>query len=145
MSWRRGQAYSQDLRDRVLSAVAAGMTVRRAAARFGVSPAYVAKAAARWRRSGERGARGQHSHQPRKLAPYHAAIAAQVAAHPDATLDELRRWLLAEHSVASSSGGMWNTLSRLGLTLKKSRSTRASRSVPMSLPRGRIGWHSSPS
>jgi hypothetical protein len=41
MSWRRGQAYGQDLRDRVLAA--AGEPIRMVAARFGVSASYVSK------------------------------------------------------------------------------------------------------
>ena len=42
MVWRRGQTYSQDLRDRVLGADT--LTARQAAARFGVSVSYVVKA-----------------------------------------------------------------------------------------------------
>jgi transposase len=127
MSWRRGQPYSQDLRDRVLAAVDEGMSVRAAAVRFGVSPAYVAKATARRRRTGERNARPQRSHQAQKLVAYHEAIRSRVLACPDATINELRQWLAAEYAVTSSTGGMWNTLSRLRLTLKKSRSGRASK------------------
>jgi transposase len=49
-SWRRGQAYSQDLRERVLAAAALSA---RAAARFGVSVSYVVKARQRRDRLGE--------------------------------------------------------------------------------------------
>ena len=41
MGCRRGQAYSQDLRDRVLAA--AGEPIRSVAARLAVSPSYVSK------------------------------------------------------------------------------------------------------
>jgi transposase len=37
MTWRSGQAYSQDLRERVLAAVADGLRVREAAPLFRVS------------------------------------------------------------------------------------------------------------
>ena len=47
MAWRRGQAYGQDLRERVLGA--AGLSLRAAAARFAVSPSYVSKVRARLR------------------------------------------------------------------------------------------------
>jgi transposase len=57
-----------------------------------------------------------------------------VSAQPDATLDELRAWMLASHGVSVSQGGMWNALDRLGLTLKKRRNTPPSRSGRM-LPR----------
>jgi transposase len=48
LSWQRGRAYSQDLRERVL--VANELSARAAADRFGVSVSYVIKA--RQRRTG---------------------------------------------------------------------------------------------
>lgn len=129
MAWRRGRAYSQDLRDRVLTAVEEGLSAREAAEQFQVSPSYVVKAWQRLARTGERSARAQRSHTPRKLSePQHEAIRAQVAAKPDATMAELCAWVMQEHSVSISLAGMWTTLSRLGLTLKKSPARRRARS-----------------
>ena len=54
-SWRRRQAYSQDLRERVLAADA--LSAREAAARFGVSVSYVVKARQRRDRGGGDGPR----------------------------------------------------------------------------------------
>jgi transposase len=130
MTWRSGQAYSQDLRERVLLAVDAGMAVREAAVVFRVSISYVYKAMIRRRLTGETMARPQRCHVGQKLATYHDAIRARVSAQPDATLDELRAWMLASHGVSVSQGGMWNALDRLGLTLKKRHNTRPSRSDP---------------
>lgn len=75
-----------------------------------------------------RGDRGppQRNWQTLKLAAHHAAIRAEVVGRPDATLDELRAWLLATHRVKASLGLMHKTLARLGLTLKKSRGGRKS-------------------
>lgn len=126
MAWRKGQAYSDDLRVRVLDA---GGSARVVAARFGVSVAYVVKARQRRDRDGELSARPQASRTPRKLAGLHDAIAAHVRAHDAATLDELRAWLRDVHGMSVSMGLMWNTLARLGLTLKKSRSGQPSRRV----------------
>jgi transposase len=134
MGWRSGQAYSQDLRERVLAAVDGGMSVREAAALFRVSISYVYKALIRRRHTGETAARSQHGHVGQKLAAYHEAIRHRVSAQPDATLDELRAWMLASHGVSVSQGGVWNALDRLGLTLKKRRNTPPSRSGRM-LPR----------
>jgi transposase len=117
-SWRRGQAYSQDLRERVLAAGA--LSARAAAARFGVSVSYVVKARQRRDRLGEMTPGPQRSWTLRKLAAHHDAIAAHVLAHQDATLAGLRAWLLAERGVSASIGTVWNTLRRLGLTFKKS-------------------------
>ena len=55
-------------------------------------------------------------------------------ARPGLTLAELRAWLSEEHGVTTRVGGLWNTLDRLGLTLKKRRGMPPSRSVPMSPP-----------
>ena len=132
MSWRQGQAYSQDLRERVLAAVDRGMPVYKAAPVYEVSVSYIYKALARRRETGEITARPQRSHTPPMLLDYHRAIAARLNEVPDATLAELRAWLLEEHGVTVSQGAMWNTVRRLGLTLKKSRSTRASKGGPTS-------------
>jgi hypothetical protein len=53
MGWRSGQAYSQDLRERILAAVDGGMSVREAATLFRVSISYMYKAMIRCRRTGE--------------------------------------------------------------------------------------------
>jgi transposase len=125
MTWRRGQAYSQDLRDRILAAEGSARAV---AAQFLVSISYVVKARQRRERKGEITPGPQHSHTPRKLAGLHTAIAAYAAEHADATIAEFRAWLLAEHATYASAGLMWNTLDRLGLTVKKRPSVRPSRS-----------------
>ena len=127
MRWRRGRSYSADLRGRVLAAVDGGSPPRAAASLLSVSPSYVYKALARRREAGETEARPQRNRQAPKLAGRHEAIRAEVARRPDATLEELRAWLLREHGVSASMGLMWNTLARLGLTLKKSRAGRPSR------------------
>ena len=65
-----------------------------------------------------------------KLASLHEAIRDEVLRRPDATLEELRAWLLQTHGVEASIGLMHNTLVRLGLTRKKSRAGRKSRTAP---------------
>ena len=117
MAWRRGQAYGQDLRERVLGAWE--LSVRAAAVRFAVSPSYVAKARARLRETGETTPGPQRNHVPPRLAPLADALRARVAAGADATLAGLRAWVLAEHGVRVSQPVMWKTLARMDLTLKK--------------------------
>ena len=97
MAWRRGQAYGQDLRERV--AAATSLSLRAAAARFAVSPSYVAKVRTRLRRTGEATPGPQRNHVPPRLAPLAEALRARVASGSDATLAELRAWVLAEHGV----------------------------------------------
>lgn len=128
MTWRQGKAYSDDLRARVLAAVDGGMAARTAAALFRVSVSYIYKALSRRRQTGEVGANPTRGHRPRKLSPdQEAALAGHVHANNDVTLAVLQGWLEAEHGVRVSSGAMWNIIDRLGLTLKKRRSGRASR------------------
>lgn len=118
MSWRRGQAYGQDLRDRVLAAT--DLPLRRAAVRFAVSPSFVAKARARLRATGQATPGSQHNLVPPRLLPLH---------------DALRAWVAAEHGVRVSHPVMWKALARMGLTLKKSGCGRPSRTGP-TLPSG---------
>lgn len=126
MAWRRGQAYSQDLRDRILGAEGSARVV---AMQFLVSVSYVVKVRQRRDRKGEVTPGPQHSHAPRKLLALHEAIAAYAAEHTDATVEDFRAWLTAEHGVYASAGLMWNTLNRLGLTFKKRRSGRLNRTA----------------
>src|ERR687897_391299 len=122
MAWRRGQAYGQDLRERVLGAWE--LSVRAAAVRFAVSPSYVAKVRGRLRRTGDTAPGPQRNHVPPRLAPLAEALRARVAAGADATLAELRAWVLAEHGVRVSQPVMWKALARLDLTLKKTAARR---------------------
>ena len=125
MAWRRGRALGQDLRDRVLAD--AGRPARAVAARFGVSASYVVKARQRLRGQGDAAARPQRNRVPPRLAGHEEAVRAEVARRPSATCTELRDWAAAELGVAVGRTAVWRTLARLGLTRKKSRSGRRSR------------------
>ena len=144
MLWRRGKAYSQDLRERVFVASAAGMPVGRIAAMLLVSGSYVSKVLIRRDRTGETSARPQCCHVPAKLSDYHTVIRERVEAKPDATLAELRSWLLETHQVSVSMTLMWETLAQLGLTLKKRPYTPQNRTARMSPRRARSGVTTNP-
>jgi transposase len=129
MFWRRGKAYSQDLRERVFAAADDGEPVGRVARLLRVSVSYVSKVLSRRQRTGETTARAQRCHIVPKLSGLHPAILAQVTSRPDATIAELRAWLLETHQVSASTGLMNKTLTALDLTYKKSPSTRPSKHV----------------
>ena len=131
MLWQRGKAYGQDLRERVFAESDDGTPVGVIAEMLRVSVAYVSKALSRRRETGETTARPQRCHVPPKLKPYHSAIRKRVSACPDATLVELKAWLLETHDVEASATLIWETLNLLGLTLKKRPSTRLSKIVRM--------------
>jgi len=130
MAWCRGQAYGQDLRDRVLAC--SDMTLVQVAAKFGVSPSYVSKVRARLRDLGDAAPGLQHNHVPLRLAPFADALRTQIKASSDATLDELRAWLSETQKVSVSYPVMWKVVARLDLTRKKSTSRLSSSSATTS-------------
>ena len=136
MLWRKGKAHGQDLRERVFAAADTGSGVSEIARRLFVSVAYVSKALARRRQTGETTARPQRCHVPPKLAAYRDCIGERVAAFPDATLEELKAWLLGAYGVEASIALIWETLDGLGLTFKKRSSTLPNRTGLMSPRRG---------
>jgi len=140
-----GKPYSQDLRERVFAAADDGEPVGRIATMLRVSVSYVSTVVSRRRLTGQTQARPQCCHVVAKLSDLLAAIEVQVNSRPDATIAELRAWLLATHNVSASTGLMNKTLATLDLTFKKSPSTRLSKSARM-LPRHALnGASSSPS
>ncbi len=61
----------------------------------------------------------QHNHVSLRLAPFTNALRAQIDAHPDVMLRELRSWLESTHGVRVSHPVLWKVVARLGLTYKK--------------------------
>ncbi len=143
MTRRRGQPYGADLRERVLAAT--GLSIRAVAARFSVSPSYVSKVRARLRATGCTTPGPQHNQVRPRLEPFYDALRARVAEQADATIAELRAWMAQAYGVAVSHPVMWETLGRLGLTLKKSAFARPSRTAPTSPRRAPRGPPCSPS
>jgi transposase len=126
--------YSQDLRERVFAAADDGEPVGRIATLLRVSVSYVSKVLSRRRLTGQTQARPQRCHVVPKLSGLYPAIEAQVSARPDATIAELRAWLLETHKISASTGLVNKTLAALDLTFKKSPSTLPSKHV-RTLPR----------
>ena len=117
MAWQRGRSYSQDLRERVLSADE--LTARQAAARFSVSISYVIKARQRRDRTGMLTTKQRGYRKPQRIAGLGHLIIRAVERRPSATLADLRAWLLSDHGLSLSTGTMWRAVRKLGLTLKK--------------------------
>lgn len=124
------EAYSLDLRQRVLAAVDAGQLRRpQIAALFAVSTSWIRRLVQRRRETGSIAPKPQRHGPPPALGErQRRRLADLVRRHPDATLAELRQRLAA--GVGTTT--IWRELSQLGLTLKKSRSGPASRTGPTS-------------
>jgi transposase len=115
------QAYSVDLRARVVAAYATGQfTISQVASRFAVSVSFVDKLLKRQRTSGSVAAlppRGGPA--PRLQAVDRQRLAACVAAQPDATLAEWRQQLVAAGSPAVGQTVLWQTRQHLNVRRKK--------------------------
>jgi transposase len=126
------RALSVDLRERVLAAVAAGLSHRQAGERFRVSAASVS----RWRGL----ERVQGDARPKALGgdrrsgrieAHKATILAELDGTPDLTIEELRR-ALAERGLWFGFGTIQRFFVRHRITRKKRQPTRASRTAPTS-------------
>ncbi len=122
--------YSQDLRDRVIEAVTqGGMSRRGAAERFGVSESAAIKWVQRFERDGSRTAGKMGGHKPVKLDAHRQAIESWRAEKSDITLQALCDRLRSEFGVEADTSLMSRFMRRLGFTLKKRRSSPASRTA----------------
>lgn len=126
------KALSADLRERVVAAIAGGMSCRQAAARFGVS----ASSAIRWRAL-QRATGGLApkalggDRRSGRIEAHAALILRLVEETPDLTLMELKA-RLAEAGVGVGLATLWRFFDRRRITLKKSRRTPPSRTARMS-------------
>jgi transposase len=123
--------YSQDLRDRVIAAVAAGKSARAAAVWFGVSVSTSIRWAQRWRAEGHAMARAMGGDHSSRLKDHRAAVLDLVAREPDLSLAEIRDRLSAEPGVDVAVSTVWRFLEANKLTLKKRACTPPSRIVPI--------------
>jgi len=127
------EAYSMDLRRRVIAACDAGKKTKVVATTFGVSPAWVRRLKQHRRERGDILPRIGGGPPPRKID--RERLAELVNQQPDATLVELRDRL----GVSVTPWAICKALRELKLSYKKSRSAPPSRIGPMSPTRGRRG------
>ena len=110
--------YSNDLRERVVSAVAAGRSCRALALLFGVSVASVVKWSQRQRTTGTAAARPMGGHRRPVLEPHRAFLLERLAAVPDLTMPALAAELAAR-GVAVHPVTVWRMVRSTGLSFKK--------------------------
>ena len=123
-------AYSQDLRSRVIDAVnKEGMSRRAAAQRFGVSESAAIKWVQRVERTGSHKPVGTGGHRPEVLKPHHEFLMAVRTQQPDITLEALSRRLLVERGVKADTSMLSRYFRRHGITFKKRRWSRASKTA----------------
>jgi transposase len=122
------KAYSMDLRERVVAACdAGGATREQVAARFAVSVRWVRDLLRRRRETGSIAPRPRGGGRPPAFDEAAAGrLRDAVRADDDATLEELGR----AAGVACGAPAVYRALKRLGITRKKSRGGRPSRTAP---------------
>ena len=119
-------AYSTDLKERLVRAVADGQPMRAAARRFGVAVTTVKRAVVQQRETGSL-ERKPIPGGPRRIGPEQdAVLRARLEAAPDATVLEHCAWWAEQQGQQVSEATMWRAIRRLGWTHKKNRWQRAS-------------------
>ena len=118
---------SQDLRRRLVRAVEAGASAREAARRFAVSPSAAVKIVRRARETGSTAPARIGGYRKPVLEGREDLLRELTGAKPGITLAEIGTVLLARGIGPVSLTTIWSTLRRLGLSHKKSRSGRRSR------------------
>jgi len=112
------RAYSNDLRERVVSAVIGGASCRAVAARYDVSVSSVVKWSQRYRRTGSVAPDKMGGHRRRVLEPHREFIVERINQEPHLTLHRLKDELAARGIVVSHNT-VWMFLRREGLSFKK--------------------------
>jgi len=124
------EAYSMDLRKRVLAACDGGKQTKEVARLFSVSPAWVRRLKQRRREDGSIAPRPiKRVGQPKLDEAARARVLEMVNHKPDSTLEELRGRIDRELNIRISIGALWETLRQMKLSFKKSRRTPASSRV----------------
>ena len=109
---------SNDLRERVVAAVAAGESCRSVAARFGVAVSSAVKWSQRYRATGSVAPGKMGGHRKRVLEPHRAFIVERINQTPHLSLHRLKDELAAR-GVKVSHNAVWQFLRREGLRFKK--------------------------
>lgn len=126
-------AFSMDLRRRVVDRCDQGHGTKAVAELFGVAASWVRRLKQRRREDGSIAPRPSGGDRRSRLdQAARMRLAQQVKHQPDATLEQLRQWCVAELKVNCSIMAVWRALKKLGFSFKKSRCGRPSRIGPMS-------------
>lgn len=113
------KAYSEDLRERVVTAVDQGMSRREVVRLFGVSEASIKRYLKLRRETGSLAPKAIPGCPPRKTGMLQEGLRPQLEAHPDATLEEHCRLWEAQTGVKVSTSTMRRAILRLRWTWKK--------------------------
>ena len=120
------QAYSQDLRERVLRALGRGDCPTEIARRFEVGRAWVYQVRDRLQDTGERGSFQIGGHRRSRLVEMQSVLRGWIQADPDLTLVEMQD-RLAKQGISIKIGALWHQLNQWKLTFKKNSARQRAR------------------
>lgn len=113
------RAYSTDLRERIVRAVANGQPMRGTARQFGVHVVTVKRLVVRYQQTGKLTPRPIPGGQRHIGVAQEAILRERLVAAPDATVLEHCAWWEQHQGQHLSEATMWRALRRLGWTHKK--------------------------
>ena len=117
-----GKPLSEDLRSRLVAAVAQGMSRRAAAERFGVAAATAVRWVHAFNTTGTCAAKPQGGDtRSHRIEAFRDAILAAVEAQKDVALTELSEMLARDHGARFAPSTVWRFLDRHAITVKKNR------------------------
>ena len=134
------QAYSQDLRDRVLRALERSERPADIARRFEVSRMWVYRVRKRWRKAGVRGSLPMGGYRRSRLAALEPLVRNWIEEQADLTLAETCA-RLAEQGVTIRVPALWHQLDKWGLTFKKSPARQRARARQRAAGAPRVASH----
>jgi transposase len=112
------RAYSQDLRERVLGALARGERLTNIVRRYEVSCLWVYQVHKRWEETGQRQSLPVGAYRHSRIAHKEPRIKQWIEATPDLTLRESSERLAAE-GIGIKVSALWHQLNKWGLSFKK--------------------------
>lgn len=120
------QAYSQDLRDRVLGAIERGERPTDIAKRYEVSREWVYLVKNRFQGGGVRSSFRIGGHRRSRLADKESMIRGWIKAEVDLTLAEISE-RLKKHGIEIKVAALWHQLNKWNLTYKKNTARQRAR------------------
>jgi transposase len=112
------QAYSQDLRERILRALDRGDRPTEIAQRFEVSRIWVYHVRKRVDLTGERGSLHIGGYRRSRLAEMEGELRAWIAAEPGLTLADIQQRVI-QRGVSIKIGALWHQMDKWSLTFKR--------------------------
>lgn len=114
------RAYSVDLRERVMAAVAAGCPITEVARHFSVSRDAIHDGKRRLAETASWAPSPRCGGRPRALSPTQDLLLRdRIDAVPDATIDELQAWLASTHDIVVGHGTVCRAIARIDRPRKK--------------------------